>query len=342
MSVDTHATHPPLTRPVTGEVSVDTSLALYRIMSTVRRFELRAHDLRRQGLLQGTVRSGTGQEAVAAGVASAMRPDDHSFATYRSHHHLVARGTPLAPLMAELLGRENAPAPGRGGSTRLLGTPLVHVNDAAWAARYQGGDQVTVCFVGDGTTDGSALREALGFAVAWNLPVVLVRENGLSAQHTAVDRADTYDPPSVVIDGNDPDEVHLTARAAIERARAGGGPALIEAVTHHGAGGALPRTGRDPLVAHRARLTDRGVAAEHLDAVHAEVRDLVDAAAEEARGSGWPELSRLYTDVWSDGGRAWRRAPLTGRSVDAIPRPPAPSPGHGSTTPVRPLPPPTP
>ncbi|MEU9608923.1 thiamine pyrophosphate-dependent dehydrogenase E1 component subunit alpha [Streptomyces sp. NPDC048057] len=356
MSVDARTAHPPLTGPVTGEVPEDTALALYRIMSTARKFEKRAYDLFLQNLVKGTTHLGIGQEAVAAGVATAMRPDDYSFITYRGHNHLVARGTPLAPLMAELLGRDNGLMHGKGGSMHLIdaergilgsyaiiGAQLVIANGAAWSAQYRGTGQVTVCFFGDGATNIGAFHEALNFAVIWNLPVVFVCENNLYMEYTridsvtavdnpAADRAPAYGLAPVVIDGNDADEVHLTARAAIARARAGGGPSLIEAVTyrHGGHSRADPAKYRDPgevrawmekdpLVTYRDRLTARGTPADVLDAVDAEALSLVDAATAEAKAGAWPELSRLYTNVWSDGGHAWRTAPPAEQAEGLVP-----------------------
>ncbi|MFJ4768066.1 pyruvate dehydrogenase (acetyl-transferring) E1 component subunit alpha [Streptomyces sp. SID4919] len=346
MSVDTSAAFAPLTGPVSGDVSEETALSLYRTMSTARKFEKRAYDLFLQNLVKGTTHLGIGQEAVAAGVAAAMRPDDYSFITYRGHNHLVARGTPLAPLMAELLGRDNGLMHGKGGSMHLIdaergilgsyaiiGAQLVIANGAAWSAQYRGTEQVTVCFFGDGATNIGAFHEALNFAVIWNLPVVFVCENNLYMEYTridsvtavqnpAADRASAYNLDSVVIDGNDPDEVYLTASAAIARARAGGGPALIEAVTyrHGGHSRADPAKYRDPgevrawmekdpMITYRERLIGRGFDPAELDAVDAEIVAEIDAATEEAKGGAWPDLSRLYTNVWSDGGHAWRTEP---------------------------------
>ncbi|MFF8958128.1 thiamine pyrophosphate-dependent dehydrogenase E1 component subunit alpha [Streptomyces sp. NPDC014894] len=341
MTID--ATDRPQPAPAAGEVSERTALALYRTMSTARKFEKRAYDLFLRNLVKGTTHLGIGQEAVAAGVAAAMRPDDYSFITYRGHNHLVARGTPLAPLMAELLGRDNGLMHGKGGSMHLIdaergilgsyaiiGAQLVIANGAAWSAQYRGSGQVTVCFFGDGATNIGAFHEALNLAVVWNLPVVFVCENNLYMEYTridavtavpnpAADRAAAYGLPSVLIDGNDPDAVHLTAAEAIAKARAGGGPSLIEAVTyrHGGHSRADPAKYRDPeevrawlakdpMITYRARLNERGVGDEVLDAIDAEIVAEVDAATEEAISGTWPDHSRLYTNVWSDGGHAWR------------------------------------
>ncbi|MFI1014933.1 thiamine pyrophosphate-dependent dehydrogenase E1 component subunit alpha [Streptomyces sp. NPDC020965] len=333
--------YPPA--PRSGEVPEETAISLYRTMATARKFEKRAYDLFLRNLVKGTTHLGIGQEAIAAGVAAAMRRDDYSFITYRGHNHLIARGTPLGPLMAELLGRDNGLMHGKGGSMHLIdaergilgsyaiiGAQLVIANGAAWSAQYRGSGQVTVCFFGDGATNIGAFHEALNFAVVWNLPVVFVCENNLymeytridtvtAVEHPAADRAAAYGLPSVVIDGNDADEVHLTAAAAIEQARAGGGPALIEAVTyrHGGHSRADPAKyrdpeevrawlERDPLVSYRARLLGRGVPDAVLDAIDAEITVRVDAATDEATAGDWPDEARLFTNVWSDGGHAWR------------------------------------
>ncbi|MCM2386819.1 thiamine pyrophosphate-dependent dehydrogenase E1 component subunit alpha [Streptomyces albipurpureus] len=339
MSID--SLHTPEATP--KEVSKETAIALYRTMSTARKFEQRVHDLFLKDLVKGPTHLGIGQEAIAAGVAAAMREDDYSFITHRGHSHLVARGTPLAPLMAELLGRDSGLMRGKGGSTHLIdaergvlgsyaivGAQLVIANGAAWSAQYRDSGQVTVCVFGDGATNTGAFHEALNLAVIWNLPVVFLCENNLYSRYTrvdsvtavdnpAADRACAYGLASTVIDGNDPDEVHLTVATAIELARTGGGPALIEAITfsHGGHSGADPAGYRDPgevrawkdldpLVTYRARLKSRGITDEVLNGIDAEIVAQIDAATEEAMAGDWPAVSRLYTNVWSDGGHAWR------------------------------------
>src|SRR5207253_436790 len=200
-----------------------------------------------------------GQEAVAAGVSQAMREDDYMFVTYRGHNHVLARGTPMAPVMAELLGRENGLMRGKGGSMHLLdtsrgilgayaiiGAQLVIANGSAWSALYRGTNQVTVCFLGDGATNIGAFHEALNLAAVWQLPVVFICENNQYMEYTpigsvtavprpAADRAASYGLDAVVVDGNDVEAVYEVAQAALGRARDGGGPALIEALTYrHG------------------------------------------------------------------------------------------------------------
>ena len=181
------------------------------------------------------------------------------FCTYRGHVHTLLRGAPMGALMAELMGRANGICGGKGGSMHLtdvehgamgsyaiVGAHMPIAAGAAWAAQARGTGQVVVCFFGDGTTNIGAFHEALNLAVVWKLPVVYVCENNLymeytaigdvtAVEHPAADRASAYGLESILVDGNDPDEVHATARRVVDRARAGEGPSLVEAVTYrHG------------------------------------------------------------------------------------------------------------
>jgi len=320
-----------------------TALGLYETMTRIRQFEKRAHDLFLQNLVKGTTHLGTGQEAVAAGVARAMRPDDYTFVTYRGHNHVLARGTPMTPVMAELLGRENGLMRGKGGSMHLLdvskgvlgsyaivGAQLVIANGAAWSAQYRGTGQVTVCFFGDGATNIGAFHEALNLAAVWALPVVFICENNqymeytaietvTAVKHPAADRAPAYGLTPQIVDGNDVEAVHAMAAGVIEKARQGGGPSLIEALTyrHGGHSRADPAKyrpaeevtewlARDPIPAYRQILISRGVDGAVLDKIDAAAKAAVDLATEEAKAGAEPRPELAFTDVWSDGGWEWR------------------------------------
>jgi acetoin:2,6-dichlorophenolindophenol oxidoreductase subunit alpha len=320
-----------------------TALDLYRMMTEIRTFEKRAYDLFLQNLVKGTTHLGTGQEAIAAGVAQAMRPDDYTFVTYRGHAHVLARGTPMTPVMAELLGRENGLMHGKGGSMHLLdvsrgvlgsyaiiGAQLVIANGSAWSAQYRGSGQVTVCFFGDGTTNIGAFHEALNLAAVWSLPVVFVCENNGYMEYTpiesvtavkrpAADRASAYGLSALVVDGNDVEAVYDMAATAIDRARQGGGPSLIEALTYRHGGHSRADPGkyrpadevrewlaRDPIPAYRKVLLSRGVDEEVLDGIDARAKEAVDLATEEAKAGAEPRLELASTNVWSDGSSGWR------------------------------------
>jgi TPP-dependent pyruvate/acetoin dehydrogenase alpha subunit len=323
---------------------LDTRLSIYRMMQEGRLFEKRAHDLFLEGLVKGTSHLGVGQEAVAAGFAAALRPDDMVFCTYRGHVHTLLRGAPMAALMAELLGRATGICGGKGGSMHLtdvehgamgsyaiVGAHMPIAAGAAWAAQVRGTGQVSVCFFGDGTTNIGAFHETLNFAVVWKLPVVFVCENNLYMEYTpigsvtaverpAADRASAYGLEPIVVDGNDPDDVHAAAVRTVDRARSGDGPSLVEAVTyrHGGHSRADPAKyrpedevrewlARDPIPMYRERLAADGADEETLARIDREVQEAVDRATEEARNAPFPQPERdLLTQLWADGGSSWR------------------------------------
>lgn len=320
-----------------------TSLGLYEQVVRIRTFEERAYRLFMEGLVKGTSHLSLGMEAIAAGFGAAMRRDDYTFCTYRGHAHTLARGTPMAGVMGELLGRASGVCGGKGGSMHLtsvehgvmgsyaiIGAHLPIANGAAWSAQARGSGQVAVCFFGDGTTNIGAFHEALNLAKVWNLPVVFVCENNLymeytaigevtAVEHPAADRASAYGLESIIVDGNDPDAVYAVATTAIERARAGGGPSLIEAKTYRHGGHSRADPGqyrpeeevaawmqRDPVPTYRARLLGAGIDEALLTAIEQRAQADVDAATEQARAALPPDLQAAYTNVWADGGSSWR------------------------------------
>jgi pyruvate dehydrogenase E1 component alpha subunit len=216
------------------------------------------------------------------------------------------------------------------GSYAIVGAHLPIALGAAWSAQYRESGQVAVCFFGDGTTNIGAFHEALNMAAVWKVPVVYVCENNqymeytpirdvTAVEHPAADRAAAYGLESIVIDGNDVEAVYGTALTAIDAARAGGGPSLIEAVTYRHGGHSRADPGnyrpddevaawkaRDPIPAYRSTLEADGVPVTELEAIEAEVRDSVAAAEAEARLAPEPTADVLDTQVWSDGGSSWR------------------------------------
>ncbi len=326
-----------------ADVAPEIRMAIYRRMAEIRGLEKRLFDLFLENLVGGTSHLVIGQEAIGAGFATAMRPTDYTFATYRGHGHAVAKGAPMAGIMAELMGRSTGLLGGRGGSMHItsvehsmmgsyaiIGSHLPIAAGAAWSALYRKSGQVAVCFFGDGTTNIGAFHEALNFASVWKLPVVYVCENNLymeytpirsvtAVEHPAADRSAGYGLERIVIDGNDPDVVYATATVAIEKARRGDGPSLIEALTyrHGGHSRADPAKyrpeeevkawlARDPLPMYRARLLGAGVAEEDLDRVDAEITEAVDRATEEAKAAPEPNPDQVEANMWADGGASWR------------------------------------
>jgi pyruvate dehydrogenase E1 component alpha subunit len=325
------------------DIGEELRLRMYRMQTVLRDAEQRAFDLFLQNLVKGTSHLSLGQEAVATGFASAMRPRDLSFCTYRGHAHTLARGVPVEKVLGELMQRDNGLMRGKGGSMHLtsvdhgvmgsyaiIGAHLPIACGAALRAQYRGDDDVSVCFFGDGTTNIGAFHEALNFAAVWKLPVVFVCENNLymeytaigevtAVEHPAADRASAYGLERIVIDGNDADVVYRTASAAYPRARAGKGPSLIECMTYRHSGhsradpakyrpeGELEKwKERDPIKIYRARLKQFGIGDDVVAKIDAEVRQVIDAATEACKAAPNPPADILFTDVYADGGWAWR------------------------------------
>ena len=322
----------------------ETRVEMYRSQVRVRYFEKEAYDLFLQNLVKGTSHLSIGQEAVAAGVAAALRPDDYVYATYRGHAHAILRGAPMPAVLAELLGRQSGLMAGKGGSMHLtytknnfmgsyaiVGAHLTIANGSAWSAQYRGTDQVTVAFFGDGTTNIGAFHEALNLAATWRLPVVFVCENNLYMEYTpisqvtavarpAADRASAYGLAPLAIDGNDADVVYGAALTAVSRARSGQGPSLIEAVTYRHGGHSRADPGKyrpdeevaewlakDPIPRYRERLVHDGVESSLLDRIEAEARAEVDQARELAKAAPLADPAGIEREVFANGGAAWRR-----------------------------------
>jgi pyruvate dehydrogenase E1 component alpha subunit len=318
-------------------------LELYRTQVVIREAEQRAYDLFLQNLVKGTSHLSLGQEAVAAGFAGAMQKGDLSFCTYRGHAHTLARGVSVEKVLGELMQRDNGLMRGKGGSMHLtsaehgvmgsyaiIGAHLPIACGAAWRAQYKGQKDVSVCFFGDGTTNIGAFHEALNFAAVWKLPVVFVCENNLYMEYTPIgdvtavpspagDRASAYGLDKIVIDGNDADAVYREAQKAFAKARAGEGPSLIECLTYRHSGhsradpakyrpeGELERWKlRDPIKIYRERLEQFGVSEQTIAGIDADVRKDVDAATERCKAAPNPPMDILTTDVYADGGWAWR------------------------------------
>jgi TPP-dependent pyruvate/acetoin dehydrogenase alpha subunit len=331
------------TKTAPAELDLEAKLDLYRCQVALRQFEERAYDLFLENYVKGTSHLGIGQEAIAAGFAAAMKPGDWTFATYRGHNHTLARGVPMTPVLAELMGRTNGLMAGKGGSMHLtsvehgvmgsyaiIGAHLPIACGAAWSAQYRGTDQVAVCFFGDGSVNIGAFHEALNFAAIWKLPVVFVCENNLWMEYTrtsevtavanpAADRAAAYGLESIIVDGNDADAVFEVAAIAIARARAGEWPSMIEATTYRHGGHSRADPGKyrpdeevaewkakDPIPRYHARLLDLGIAEEVLVKIVTEVAAEVDLATDEAKAGAIPGEDLLMKDVWADGGSSWR------------------------------------
>ena len=284
-------------------IGADELLRLYEQMAVIRRTEKAAHDLFLAGLVKGTTHLAAGHEAVAVGASAALRPDDYVFATYRGHHHAMARGATPEECIAELMSKATGICRAKGGSMHLtkassgmlgsyaiVGAHLPIAAGAGWSAKLRGSGQVAVAFFGDGATNIGAFHEALNIAVVWALPVLFICENNLYMEYTpigsvtavanpAADRAAAYGLTGEVIDGNDVVVVKQSVGRAADPALGRGlGPALIEARTyrHFGHSRTDPASYRppeevrewldkDPLDLARSKLAELGAPADAAD-----------------------------------------------------------------------------
>ena len=343
-ATDTDVVSPPEGQEPSTTPPREVRIAIFEMMVRMRLFEEAAHRMFLRNLVRGTSHLGIGQEAVAAGTAAAMRDDDYTFCTYRGHNHVLARGTPMNAVMAELTGRGAGLNGGKGGSMHLtsvehgamgsyaiVGAHMPVAVGAAWSATRRGSGQVTVCFFGDGATNIGAFHESLNLAVVWQVPVVFVCENNQYMEYTAIhevtavadpagDRASAYGLDKIVIDGNDADVVYDVVGGAIADARDGGGPALIEAKTYRHGGHSRADPGdyrpdeeveewlaRDPIPAYRDRLIAAGVDAADLEQIEADAEAEVEEAKEFATNAAKPDTATVEAHVFSDGGSRWRR-----------------------------------
>jgi pyruvate dehydrogenase E1 component alpha subunit len=312
-------------------------LEIYRKMVAVRTFEETAADLFLKGQLPGFLHCYIGEEAVAAGVCAHLTPQDMITSTHRGHGHAVAKGARFDMMMAELFAKKTGYCHGKGGSMHIAdldlgilgangivggGVPIA--TGAGLALKMKGTDRVTVCFFGDGGSNTGAFYEGVNLAAVWNLPVVFVCENNQYAESTPramhqkvkdiADRAAAFNIPGVVTDGMDVFDVYQKSGEAIDRARKGGGPTLLEAKTYrflgHFIGDPQPyRTKeeveqwrlRDPILLFRQRVLGEGkISAAELDAIDASIKKEVEAAVEFGRTSPEPEVEAALQDIFTE------------------------------------------
>lgn len=243
--------------------------AVFEMMLRMRLFEQRTADLFAEGLVKGTAHSYVGQEAVAAAVCATLRQDDYVASNHRGHGHIIAKGADLDRMMAELMGRRDGYCGGLGGSMHIadlelgilgangiVGAAMPLATGAALAARLKGTGQVAVAFFGDGAANQGVFHESLNLATVWDLPVVFVCENNQYALTTPsrkstagpsiAARAAAYGIPGAQVDGNDPEDIYPVILEAVERARSGKGPSLIEALTYRWGQHSMRANLRDP------------------------------------------------------------------------------------------------
>ena len=309
--------------------------ALEKLMR-IRAFEDKVHESFVAGLVHGTTHLCQGQEAVSVGTVMALRDDDYLTYTYRGHGPCIARGMSAEGAFAEIFGRETGVSKGLGGSMHLtdmdlgligsfaiVGAGLPVAVGAAITAERAGKGQVAVTYFGDGATNIGGFHESMNLAAAWKLPVIFVCENNLYGEYspirstTPIDdiavRATSYAMPGKIVDGNDVVAVYDVAEEAINHARSGGGPTLIECKTYRQCGhsrsdpakyrppGELDEwLARDPIVQFKERLIDESIlGSDEIAEMEARVLEEIDGAAEAAAQAPWPEERNLIPETYA-------------------------------------------
>ena len=321
--------------PPTSELQV----TMLRRMLLIRRFEEKTAEAYALGKIGGFCHLYIGQEAVAVGSLSALRDDDYAISSYREHGQALVRGVPPGAVMAELFGKATGCSKGKGGSMHLfdagrrfmgghgiVGGHIPLAAGIAFAVKYQGGDQVCVCFFGEAAVNIGAFHEALNMASVWKLPVIFVCENNRYGMGTAFERvaavtdvvehACSYDMAAEMVDGMNVLTVYEATRRAVERARKGGHPTLLEVRTYRYMGHSMsdPLHGvyrtkdeveeqkkKDPITQLAEKLKEEKVIDQGaLDAMDGEIHAVVEAAVKFADDSPDPDPAELYADVLAD------------------------------------------
>ncbi len=313
------------------------ALGWLRQMLLIRRFEERSAMLYQQGHIGGFCHLYSGQESVAVGSIGVLREDDYVITAYRDHGHAIARGMDPKAGMAEMLGKAAGCSKGKGGSMHffdaekgflgghaIVGSHIPLAAGVAFAIKYRGGDQVCICYFGDGAMDQGSLHEAFNMASLWKLPVIYVVENNMMSMGTHLHRhswttdltirgGTAYGMPGIHVDGNDIEEMARVTREAANRARAGEGPSFIEAKTYRFRGHSMSdpmkyrskeeaekAKERDPIVLYESLLKERGWVDEAgLEEMHEKIKNEIDEAIEFAQNAPEPGLEAIYEDITS-------------------------------------------
>jgi acetoin:2,6-dichlorophenolindophenol oxidoreductase subunit alpha len=306
----------------------------YRQMLVIRKFEEAIRSLYQQGKIRGSFHPCVGQEATAVGGCWAVRKDDYLTCTYRGHGQAIAKGLSVRAAMAEMLGKATGCSKGKGGSMHftdpsvgLLGANAIvaggvpHAAGAALASQLQKKDNVAIAYFGEGAVNQGVFLESLNLAVIWKLPIILVCENNLysemSPSHETTSVVETYKRAagfgfeSMQIDGNDIEAVYNAVEQAAARARAGGGPTYIEAMTYRLWGHMMgdPEIYRtkeevakarenEPIVRCGKRLLELGYTADDLTRLEGEAEDIIADALQFAETSPLPQPADAFTEVF--------------------------------------------
>lgn len=312
-------------------------LALYTMMVRVRSFEQKAAECFTKGKLAGNIHLSIGQEAVAAGAIAAIERSDYITTTHRGHGHCLAKGADAKLMMAELFGKKTGYCKGKGGSMHIAEMEQFHILGAngivgagipiatgsALASKVAGDKHVTLCMFGDSASNQGTFHESINMAATWKLPVVYVCENNGYGVSTAIGRvtntdcisvrAKAYDIPGVTVDGTDPEAVYQAVSQAVERARAGGGPSLVECKTfryqgHYCGDPAVYRPkeymevamSKDCIETLGKKLVEMGAAEGELEQIKEDAEAEMSGAVEFAENSAYPDICEATTEVYEN------------------------------------------
>jgi pyruvate dehydrogenase E1 component alpha subunit len=320
-----------------AELDGETLINLLNQMILIRRLEEKCAEAYSLGKIGGFCHLYIGQEAVAVGAISALRPDDYLLTSYRDHGHAIAKGISADEIMAELYGKAGGCSAGKGGSMHLfdsgvnflgghgiVGGQIPLATGVAFASKYKGTDQVTLCFFGEAAVNQGAFHESLNMAQLWKLPCIYICENNQYGMGTSLQRAMSlqdvsakacaYEIASEFVDGMDVLAVREAVMRAVERGRRDYLPTLLEVRTYRFMGHSMSDPGnyrtrteiekyqeRDPIKLFMTSLKEKGILTEErLAAIEKEVREQVEHAARFAEESPEPEIAELYTDVYAN------------------------------------------
>jgi pyruvate dehydrogenase E1 component alpha subunit len=313
-----------------------TLLEIYKKAALIKQNDEKIIKTMTAGKLVMPYYSGRGQEIIPSAISVSLTDEDYVCTIYRGIHDMLAKGYPLDEMWAELAGRSTGTCKGKGGpmhltnvakglmvTTGIVGSSMPIANGLGWAAQLEGKGRVSVANFGDGASNIGAFHESLNMAAVWKLPVIFLCQNNRYAEHTTYShgtsvekistRAAGYGIEGVTVNGNDPDEMYGAAKTAIDKARAGEGPTLIEAMTYRFNGHVIGDTGHymdkgeyeaakkaDPVPILRARLITDGIATEaEIAEIEAKIQAEIDAACDAALAAPYPDVAELKRDVFA-------------------------------------------
>jgi pyruvate dehydrogenase E1 component alpha subunit len=320
-----------------AKITKDTYLQWYELMQLLRKFEEKAGMLYGQQKIRGFCHLYIGQEAIAAGMMSVIRPEDAVITAYRDHGLAIAKGISSKAAMAELYGKETGCSKGKGGSMHffskehgfygghgIVGGQIALGAGIAFAEQYKGTDNVCICFMGDGAVRQGALHETFNMAMLWKLPVVFICENNFYAMGTSVKRSSNvtdiyklglaYDMPSKAVNGMICEDVHKAIGEAVERARKGDGPTFLEIKSYRYKGHSMSDPAKyrakeeveeykrqDPIEVTKKQILDKKYATEaDLTAIDEKIKEIVEEAVNFAEESAYPDASELFKDIYAE------------------------------------------